>query len=277
MFIGQQNQLSDQLIYELGYTPGQTAQDLRAKLAKNGKEYSIRAVFKVLNQLQEEGIVLKVEGSYRLRLTWALQLVNFAEDVLERYEELPLLEGIISSEETKFTWDFRDLRRVDDFWIQIATLLFQHTEERSMYYWIRNAWFYLAHPEKDKQFQKVCKRNDNRIYMIVGDPGPIDEMVVKTAEEGVYHTSFASSPFDKEKKASLAVIGDYIITVQIAKKLREDLQELYKSIYAAGSFDLDAIRSLFAQRGKCSLHLEKNRRKAKRLLGQFRRHFGPES
>ena len=274
MFTNRINRIEDFIIFTLAKEPDQSAEQLHERVLSSFGDYTIRAVFKSLRKLQEEGVVINIEGDYRLRLAWALELSKFSEEILDKYNKIPHLEGIMESEVDSVSWNFPDLKRVDDFWMQIALALFQHTEQEIMFYWIRNAWFYLIHPDKELQFQEALANQGKKIYMIVANATKLDIAQINSWDLDVYQSSIACSPFDKERKASLGVIGDYILSVKIAKKLRDGLNRLYDSINKTKKLDFHLASSVLEEKGQCSLILEHNPQKAKKLQRKFERYFG---
>ena len=267
--------IREYIVLLLAEFPVATADWLFETICNDFQECTERAVFKELKKLQEMDVVIKAGSSYSLRLAWVHELIRFSEDIFKHYQQKgTLLESILTEEESESRWRFNDLRRLDDFWIQVALTLFAHTGKSKMFYWIRNSWFHLAHPQKESQFQDALMKQGLRLYMILGESTYLDRLVSRQWPHEVYEYSFASSPFDKEKASSITVVGDYIVTIMIEPTLRKNISALYERVIDSSSFTVTNIKELFETQGKCTLRLQNSPRKALKLKKKFARFFG---
>jgi hypothetical protein len=265
--------LADQLVTLLAEHPACTSSDLLERLGNGTRSYGRRALYKELHELQDQAVVIRSSGRYSLRLGWVAELEKLTETAHHRNIEsigtaLPLSEG-----DSQTIWRFNGLRRVDDYWIQVALSLFDQTTATSMFYWIRHSWFSLAHPAKDDQFQRAMRRRGRRLYMAIGGQTFLDHLPSQTWPTDVYRVSFDPSPFDHSKLGSITAIGDYVVTVRLDARLSRAVEALYARVQRQSDLTVEAHRELFTTKGRCTLLLERSPSKAALYLGRFQRFF----
>jgi hypothetical protein len=162
----------------------------------------------------------------------------------------------------------------DDFWRQVAISLFNRTGKRNMFYWIRHAWFQLPSAQQEFRFQETLKQNGLQLFIIVEGDTYLDSKEVEDCQHDAYVIAQRPSPFYKMTCSSLSVIGEYVVTLSVAKHIREQIESLYGSIRGAEDLDVAAINRLLHVKGRCLLRVEHNPGKAKKLKRSFAEFFG---
>jgi predicted transcriptional regulator len=75
----------DALVSIVGFQPGLSCAQLTKIVRKTRKaDISQQAIFKLLNQLVEEGVIQKTERRYALNQTWITQAKKFLTQIEER-------------------------------------------------------------------------------------------------------------------------------------------------------------------------------------------------
>ena len=134
-----------------------TAEAMRRRISARYFPCSPRAVYKELQKLQRQGVVLRVRGFYSLSITWLLNLIEFSEKLYSVSVEHRPRVSRLPEEGERLTWKFRDLQHMDRFWLQLIFLLFEHSRSRTMFAWVPHFWFDLVHYEKDLEAQRAMR------------------------------------------------------------------------------------------------------------------------
>ena len=76
--------------------PWLSAAVLHSAIAKRSRGYTLRAVYKELNKLDREGIIIKVKNQYALRLAWVDNLISFTDRLSDTYLTPEWLNPVLS-------------------------------------------------------------------------------------------------------------------------------------------------------------------------------------
>jgi hypothetical protein len=250
-----------------------TAAAIHGELLRGGRNTSRRAIFKELHKLLERGVIVRVQGRYSLSLTWVLSLIDFSESLFQRFIGQARTDVLLPAAEEKHRWVFSDLQRMDQFWLQLMFLLFEKSSSRVMCEWLPHFWFHLLHYGKELEAQRAMKRAGNRLYMIIGAKTFLDLQPSAYWDRRVYDWSYASGPFEGES-SYFCVIDDYVLTVKLDSKTSEQIDSLFRRVRSARDMESAAFVALFKQKVSAVLTLERNEKKACKLLRRFGEFFG---
>lgn len=274
MILKDSSNLDEKIIKILANSPGTSVEELHKYILKSGQDLTKRAIYKTVKKLLTSKILIKVGSNYSLRLSWAVELRNFADDIFRNYRKKSLFYSIIPKDSKPLIWNFPDPALADDFWRQICLSLFERSGHKNMFYWIRHAWFQMPSIKEELKFQSILRKQGNKIYIIVEGNTFLDHEECKNWPSNPYIISFAPSPFKNETLGSLSVIGDYIVTIKIDNFIRSQINNLFAKVKSSKDIQINEVNRLFQLKGKCSLKLEHNSLKAKKLTGKFSRYFG---
>ena len=266
--------LQDRVVHLLARSPGITAETLHARLARDNVRVTLRAVFKVIRKLKDTKVLIKVGNCYSLRLSWAIELRNFTDEIFSNYRKKSLFYSLIPEQGKSFSWNFPDPPLADDFWRQLTLSLFDQTGKKKMFYWIRHSWFQLPSVELESKFMEVLRSRAYKLYIIVEGNTFLDRLECRNIGTNPYVISFAPSPFRKSNWGSLSVIGNYVVTLRIDRYIRNKIDNLFSKVKSAKDIELTEINHLLQLKGRCTLRVENNPTKARQLKTKFARYFG---
>ena len=98
--------------------------------------------------------------------------MNLASEINEQYLETLPTQDKLPDEGDKLVWKFYDLKKVDDFTVQLIFTLFQFSKTKIMFEWTGHPWFQLLQGEKEAQFIKTMQLTGSKLYCIVGGETP---------------------------------------------------------------------------------------------------------
>jgi hypothetical protein len=235
---------------------------------------SLRAVYKELAKLQQGGAVIKVKDTFHLSLAWVLERMCAAEDLYRRCLDTAAREMLIPREDRHFIWHFRDLRRMDDFWIQLVFLLLQSSPSKLLFEWAPHFWFHLLHYQKELQVIRALEKARGKIYLSVGSDSYLDRLAAKYWNKQVYEWSFAEGLFPKPCADYIAVIDEYALTVKPGSRACREIEQLFSSVNSNAALSSAAVDRVFQQPARASVKIERRAKKAQALRRRFLDFFG---
>ena len=236
--------------------------------------YSLRGIYKELNKLQENGVVVKVKDKYGLRIPWAIDLLSLAEKINHHYVNQLSLQTLTLKEDERTIWHFNDLFHLNDFWSQILLKLVKEVKSKTMLGWNPHPWFHLIQTEQENQYIRSLQLSNVRLYLIVGGKNYLDKWPEKFWDINTVEYAFATSSFESNQSQYINIIGDYVLTVKLDKQTTEAIEKIYQTVQSAEDIDLAEILKVFHSKVKASIWLEKNPKKATILRKRFEKYFG---
>lgn len=274
MLLQHQENLEELLVRWLAQRPAVSANWLHEQTRRLARSYTIQAVYKELRKLQRVGVVVKVGERYSLRLTWVDSLARWAGDMQRTYDATPLMGAPLVEGQRKAQWTFTDLGRMDDFILQLIVALLRQSSERVLFEWVPHPWFELIHHRDDVQLAQYLRNKNSRIFLIVGGRSYLDRSLAGQLPKDVYSCSLAVSEFEAERRVHYLLIGDYLVTVQLDKHSAARIDELFKSVSAASDLRVSRVLSVFNQRARCRVTLERKPTTLVRMRRKFEQYFG---
>ena len=265
--------LDETIIRLLGPHPRIAAGVLHKKILTEGKKCTLRAVYKELAKLEAQGVVVKVEDKYSLRLTWVVHLLSYADLLYDTHLDPQHLSSLIFEAKQKVTWKFSSLRKLDMGVTQIILALHKLCPKKALCLWCPHQWFEVAHPEKQQQFLKANEISGIKRYHIIGGDTFLDRLCLQyLPKNSVY--SFAESPFAEERSRQYTIIGDYLYTAKLDEQSVRRIEALFSKVKSARDIKQEEVDQIFGGKAKCSVALEHNPKKALALKKKFATFFG---
>lgn len=272
--LGKKN-LEQFIITSLASQQSLAANDLLKKaMALSGKTYSIQGIYKEINTLQKEGAVVKLRNKYSLRLPWVFDFISLADKMSEAYIERPLIPFILPELNKKEIWHFSNLLKMNDFWGHILLMLTQQSKHKIILGWNPHPWFHLVQTKQEAQYIKALKLAHTKLYLIVGGNSLLDKWTEKFWDKEAVRFSYGISEFQNQRSAYLNIIDDYVLTVKLEPKTAQAIDTVYQNTKSMNDLNLQSILSIFNQKTKCTIWLEKNPKKAKKLKFKFKKFWG---
>lgn len=262
-------QLEDVIVQLLAKRRSATAAWLKKQIAEKEKNYSIQGIYKELNKLIRQGVIVKYENQFRLSLPWIVNVVDLADSMYDVHVEQAKQEARLPLAGEKQQWIFSDLRHVDEFWLHISLLLFQHSETKSMYRWIPHPWFHLIHGWKHGKFTRAIRIGGYTCHSIIGNTTLLDLRSQKLQIPGVFEYSFRADMPQEEQLHYYACIDSYVATMTLDLVTARAIESLYQSVKSLEDLDPGDISELISTRGIFRLELENNEEKASNILSMF--------
>lgn len=273
MLLGTNEKLAELIVHCFRRQPQFSQREIYIQVQR-AKNVTERAVFKELAKLVEQGILVRVKGKYVVKVTWILELLELGDDLTKQTLNPKSLDIQVPEPGERLRWKFKNLRRMDTFWVQLMFVLFSISKRKHMYVWCPHFWFHLLDLKKELQAMRAMKAGGNKHFLIMGSDSYLDKLPTRYWNNSVYEWSFASGPFEGEDRRYLDVIDDYILTVLFTSQFVEELNELLDRVRNDRDLQKVDLNIFFDKRTNVTLTLENNPTKAKRLTKKFKDFFG---
>ena len=259
------NQKLDEIIVEiLVRHPKSCVADLMRTSRIQGYDYSIKAFYKELKKLEEEGVVLKFGKNYALNLAWVIQFSSFAEEMFDNGVRAFSSEDILPAPGKSHSWRFTSLDRVNPIWTQLLGILLKQSNEKIMYEWAPHTWFFLVHPHSERAFQRALTKLHSKTYRVVKGMSNLEKLPKPIWDKMEGKTVFGRSIDGVGDNCYLDVIDNFVVSVNLDKTTTNHLNQLYSENKKGVSVDFSEIHEVLSQRGCIKLKITHNYRQAQK-------------
>ena len=273
MLLQKRSTLEELIVRTLAKHPAMSAKEILVSISATGFDFTLRGVYKELSKLENDEIVFKVKKKYRLRLTWLINLLAFADAAYDAYTEANHLAELLDASDSKIVQSFNNLHKLDLYWVQLMIALHKIYPDKVMCLWCPFQWFHLVHHYTVDQFYRAVDLSGGKRYHIFGSDTYLDKLALNNfPKEAVY--SFAESPFKEETNKYYTVIGQHVLTVKLDRETTGKIAELFGTINSAADFNQAKVAAALLAPVKASLAIEQNEGKAQRLKKKFSNYFG---
>lgn len=174
--------------------PGSSASQLQ-KLISRQRPTTLQGVYHELGKLQDQNVVIKVGQAFFLNITWANELLNFADTLYEKYFNSTEALSFLLNEKKRQSWKFTSGIRADDFYVHASLALCRAMKCKEIFEWVPHPWFFLVDSEKkEKRYQQTLQREKIRIYCAIGGDSTLDRAYLKSKPSRSTSTPPAPTP-----------------------------------------------------------------------------------
>lgn len=239
--------VKDRVTMMISAEPGIKTAMLSKKLENEGRQITRPGLYKILNQLHEEEVLLKVATRWYINIRW-LAAVGRWSSLAETIQAPYLLDsGLLPQkrrERREFT--FANALDMDAFWGNLLIALTNQADTAlTIYAYNPHFWFYLAHGIAEQQYADTVAAKQVETKMLIGSKSVLDQW---NANLGVAKTTWHFYPvplFSNTPHQAFNSIGDYFLTISYDPTMAKKLHELFETT--------DSIESLDHQKLNCLL------------------------
>jgi hypothetical protein len=251
-----------------------TAEEIRAEVGRTLRTYSRRGIYKELQRLTAEGIIVRSRTVYALRLAWLVSLQSEIERITRQVNDVEYLQGALPTKEQPVILHATDLTTWDQHWTQMMLVLHTLFPRLPMFIWCPRHWFTITHPEIERTFTKANESRRNLRYALIGGRGFLDlrDRCLLKRKSTCY--SFRISPFEDDRTHYYWIIGDYVGTNTLDSVTARHIDEIYSRTKKDSDIDSAARNRLLSRKCRGTVKCEWAPEKAERLRARFLTHFG---
>ena len=261
--LGGKNQKPKDKIIEILSKGPRSGKGLKTALANGGHKVSIQIIYKQLNELIEDEIILKTKKLFFINNEW---VKNVSKIIDIQDIELP-------EEGEKFTYKFNSLQNLDAHWKHVmSSFRKKFAHEAFFSYCPHQIWIYV--PSRDISEQNMKNEHEyNKYYnfYIVGGDTLLDKKFKKEFQGDFYRVETYVLKGEKRNK-HLSVFNNIIVTTTFKKELGESIDAIFKKQNTIDQQEL-ALKKLLSDNHSCTFIIEGNKNKALKLKKKISQPF----
>lgn len=274
MQFGRRATLDELIIRVLAARPNLSSTEIQQAVEAMSRAYSPQAIFKALNALQEQSIIVRLKQHYSLSLAWTNDYLTLGNVIDAEYQGPKVCQGLVPAANKRTSWKFTNLLRLKNFWSQIVLALSASSNTKTLLSWNPRPLFYLMHSDHQRQVLRALATNETKMYKIIGGRTALDRSTSRFWDKNSVEFSFAEGPFEHQRSTFFFTLDDFLITVFIDGQTVSLVEELFAKNSSAHALGTSALEHLSQRRVNASLLIEHNRSKAHAVGRKFSRYFG---
>ncbi len=239
-----------------------TAKAFRQHLETSGHPITIQGVYKALNKLVTEGVLVKNRMKFVVSREWVEHLI---EKLGGTSADLEMSEGEIT------THQFASLNQLDAYWKhRISTILAAFSNFPMFSYETHSIWVYLSdRKESEENFFKSFEKNKRFAFFRVGGT---------TSGDREYKRKYAGEylKIDTADKRVLgnhmSIVEDYIITTKLENSIEEQIDAVFLGKESEEEIH-QSLETILGKKQRVKLSIERNKEKAKKYRKRIAENF----
>ena len=268
---GNKKRIKDVVIDVLSFNWPLSFSQIHRKIKKDyNYSCSSQATYKAILELQNDGVLTKIEKQYCINLNWIDKIRKFSENIEKNYHgknKISLVDGIsnISTSNNVTVMTFDSLLELDKAWLDIKCQFYKQADKKQKeitFCQANHCWWLLVYPEYEYRELEYLKTKNVRDFVIVHQNTKLDNHAKKFYNNLGIPFKTLNSPLDSD----LTVFGDKIMQVTIPKDLRDEIDFVYKNYSKPGEVSVaEFIKKIVGKKRKIELSLIKNKEIADQL------------
>ena len=251
MLLGRNESTEDAIVRLLAHSEKEV-KDLHGLLEKeHEKKISIQAVYKAVNGLLEDAILVKKGKTHMVNKEWAQSLVRRFESA-----ETPAL-----SEGEAVSYQFKSLSALDAYWKHTVVQLHATLGKYPIFFYNSHVvWIHVRdRKESQRNYLDSFDAEHKYAYFIVGGDTALDKDFRKEFNREYLQVELRK--IDAIKYDSVTVHADYVVTVKFSKGTSNAVERLYAGTDSAAALERGLEESFRGGR-PIRLTIERNKRRA---------------
>ncbi len=253
---------------------GLSANDLRQLVGKRWKAYSRRGIYKELQRLEAEGVIMRSAGLYSMRLAWLLSLQARVDQMVETASRPESQRLVLPKRGQDIVVTCSDLVRWDRVWTQLMLILHAALPGIPLFQWVPRYWFNLTHPGIQSTFIPAAEALRDFRFSVIGGRTALDFECRSAISRTSSTYTFRPSPFDDDRTHYRNVIGDYMITCSLDQRTAARIDDLFESVKNPKNLPLNIGKKLLALKCRGSVRCSWAPQQAEKCRQKFIKFFG---
>lgn len=261
MFCTHKQTIDEEVVKVLAYNPRLFLDEIKKNVVSENK-ISLQGWYKVIKRLMIEGVVVKEKKRYSLNVAWIIDILKFSEALKATYiNKTPqTIIHLPTKEKESIFFKFSDLLSMNTFWAHLLTYIAsKEPQHKKLYAYNPHFWFYLAHDEIEKQYNRSMKEFDVKTYMVIGSTNFLDRWNVRFFDPQSTLTHLCSEPLFYNKKKYINYIGGFLIEITIPKEVAQSIDDIFNTVHSLSDISKLELIKLFQYKAKCMITIAKDK------------------
>lgn len=232
---------------------------------------SKQSIYVALRKLLKKEVVAgSSKKGLSLTRSWIDSLNEFTSSISTDNDPIVNLK-----DKESFTYTFNNLTVCDIFWDHAVRVMLPTTNKATPLVFINpHQWFFVAREKSEESFWNHLNSEGFISLMCVSGNTPLDYYIGSTLFSTTQNLKF--SPVDDKKlKVStyINVIGEYIITVILNKKISSEIDAWYKNTNKITEHTKQTINTIINQKGMAKMNILRDSKKADMYRKKYQKYF----
>jgi hypothetical protein len=253
-------------------SPGISIADLHAALRKKKTEVTLQHVYRTVNRLVKEQILLKTGTTLSVNLMWLSYLQFFAERSKNTLLEETGKHVFPLQDDERRTFKVDSLLDLQTLWNHLLVELHRSAPQTFLMKYYSHAWWQLGAYALDPAFYKRIREAGLRCYWLFGNTTVLDKHAAALHEDVMDVRLIENPPFPTEGYC-LNVYGPYIFECLFPEKISKLLDVYFHSVQSIDQFDPEVFSDIFTLPSKITLKVWKSESQALGLRRKIEQYF----
>lgn len=252
-----------------------SVQDLHAELKKAQLKVSLPNLYRVVQTLIDQYVLIKKLGKLQLHHSWIMELQQLSQQLVSRSSwNIDDVLGLIDWE--KLVVKATSLIELETQRVDIVMSLNLHYPVNDWFFWYNeHSYFTLGLTDIESDANQKLATNNVPIFGILGSDTPLDIRAKNKQLENKDWTRsiiiYPESIFEKTSWYCLNIYGDRIFEVILPAQVTNLFNIYFDNIQSYKKLDLNWYKSLFSLKDSFKLTIRRDAGQAKKLKSFFKK------
>jgi len=241
---------------------------------KYGISVTFQAVYKVVNQLLDEGVLVKEGKEVAINKNWIVNLKAFTDGLQRKYfEDVKSKEKIIATDDIK-VYSFRSVLEKDKFWCKLHekwVLENGRVDKRPTAWWGAHCWWVLAQLDNEDALVKQIKKHGCQMFWLNSGATFLDKWSKHYYQGKGLH--YRSGVKNADHSVYIMAIGDYVFESRYPKELVKELEKFYNGVRNIRDMNLGKLMDILKKEREIKMTVIKNKILANQLRKEILKKF----
>jgi hypothetical protein len=238
---------------------------------KYGKHVTYQAVYKTVQQLCGQNVLIKQDRDYGISLDWIRQAHKILDDLQSAYvnkQPLPLAKGIIHAnvDGDTTTLVFETVLDWNNYNFDL-----EKSESGPVCSECRHLWWPLFKVRETSDFAKYLGASNSRKYTICRGNTETDKWCAEMEQHMGFNTI---TGIDCSHNCDVCIVGDYVVEIYYPEDVLAVIEKTYNAAKGIHEIDLGKLyREFLEKKTQINVVIHKNTTIAERIREQILSHF----
>lgn len=265
------DELTSAILQVVAQRPGVSVADLHTALKKK-KSVTLQHLYRKLNQLIEEEILIKRKGLLTTNLLWLSYLQFFASEAKEALAKEKTLNVFPLKKGQRVSFTANSMNEVQTLWHHLLVQLHRQFPQKKLHKYYSHAWWVWNKRTLDVAFYKKILTAGVRCLWLYGNNTALDRGAVTMYPDLLDSRIALDVPFPAEGY-NLNVYGDYVFECTFPEHIARHLDLVFHSVQSQESKDLAIIDDVFGMKADFTITVWNNPTLALKFQKDIERYF----
>ncbi len=265
------DELASAILQLVAQRPGLSVAELHAALKKK-KSVTLQHLYRKLNQLIAEEVIIKHQAVLTANLMWLSYLQYFAAEAKAALAKNTMLDVFPLKQGQRIAFSAKSMSEVQTLWHHLLVQLHRQLPQKKLHKYYSHAWWVWNKRTLDVAFYKKILAAGVRCLWLYGNNTYLDRAAVTMSPDLIDSRIALDAPFPAEGY-NLNVYGDYVFECSFPAHIARHLDLVFSSVRSQEKKDLAIIDNIFAMESEFTVTIWNNPTLALKFQKSIERYF----